>query len=81
MPKVPIALLAAQPRSRLDNAPCAECGMLVEPATAFHPLLYCCLFKAGFTDPAGFLQGQRFIPDPAYWGEGAPARQSAAVRA
>lgn len=47
---------------------------------AFHPYLYCRLFKAGFTHPARLLEGQHFIPDPAHWGEDAPARQREAVR-
>ncbi len=62
-----------------ENADCAECGMLVEPAMAFHPYLYCVLFKAGILNPAALLYGQRFIPDPSHWGEGAPARQLAAA--
>ena len=63
----------------MDNASCAECGMLVEPAMAFHPWLYCRLFKLGILDPARFLQGQHFIPDPEYWGEDAPRRQREAA--
>ncbi len=63
-----------------ENMTCAGCGMLVEPAMAFHPHLYCRLFQLGILDPARFLEGQRFIPDPAYWGEDAPAKQAAAVR-
>lgn len=63
-----------------ESAPCGSCGMLVEPATAFHPNLYCQLFRAGFRDPAGFLEGQRFIPDPDYWGTEAPASQRKAAR-
>lgn len=68
---------------RIDTAgtmECAECGMLVEPAMAFHPYLYCRLFKAGFLNPAALLEGQRFIPDPTHWGEDAPARQRKAIR-
>lgn len=64
---------------RTDNADCAECGMLVEPATAFHPYLYCVMFKQGFLNPAAFLEGQRFIPDPAHWGDDAPAKQKDAA--
>ena len=63
-----------------ENKHCAECGMLVEPAMAFHPWMYCQLFKAGWTDPAGFLEGQHFIPDPGYWGEDAPRKQREARR-
>jgi hypothetical protein len=59
---------------------CGSCGMLVEPETAFHPGLYCRLFKMGILDPAGFLEGQHFIPDPAHWGEDAPAKQREAAR-
>jgi hypothetical protein len=62
-----------------ENMDCATCGMLVEPAMAFHPYLYCRLFKAGFLNPAAFLQGQGFIPDPAHWGDDAPSRQVAAA--
>lgn len=64
---------------RTENMDCADCGMLVEPAMAFHPHLYCQLFKAGFLNPAQLLEGQRFIPDPAHWGDDAPAKQSAAA--
>jgi hypothetical protein len=53
--------------------------MLVEPANAFHPWLYCELFKSGVRNPAAFLAGQHFIPDPQYWGEDAPARQRLAA--
>jgi hypothetical protein len=53
----------------VENTTCADCGMLVEPATEFHPGIYCTLFKAGFLDPAHFLSGHGFIPDPAVWGE------------
>jgi hypothetical protein len=63
----------------MENMTCAQCGMLVEPAMAFHPFLYCRLFKAGILDPAGFLEGQHFIPDPAHWGKGAPKRQREAA--
>lgn len=54
---------------------CAACGMLVEPETAFHPYLYCQLFKLGVKNPARFLEDQRFMPDPAHWGKDAPRRQ------
>lgn len=64
-----------------ESAGCAECGMLVDPPNAFHPWLYCQLVKAGIRNPAGFLEGQHFIPDPAHWGEDAPASQRAADRA
>lgn len=53
--------------------------MLVEPAMAFHPHLYCRLFKLGVLNPAAFLEGQRFIPDPAHWGDDAPAKQREAA--
>ena len=62
------------------NMDCQECGMLVEPAMAFHPYMYCRLFQLGVLDPARFLEGQHFIPDPAYWGEDAPGKQLAAAR-
>lgn len=65
---------------RIENLDCAECGMLVEPSMAFHPWLYCKLFKMGITHPAKYLEGQHFIPDPAHWGEDAPDRQREAVR-
>jgi len=61
-----------------DNMGCGACGMLVEPANAFHPHLYCRLFKLGVLNPAAFLEAQHFIPDPAHWGEDAPAKQHAA---
>lgn len=64
---------------RSTDMGCAECGMLVEPANAFHPFLYCRLFKLGVLNPAAFLEGQHFIPDPDHWGEDAPARQHAAA--
>ena len=67
-------------RSVADNMTCGACGMLVAPAMAFHPWLYCQLFKAGILDPAGFLEGQHFIPDPAHWGEDAPEKQWQAMR-
>ena len=63
-----------------DSMGCTECGMVVVPASAFHPWLYCQLFKAGFQNPAAFLEGQHFIPDPGHWGEGAPDSQKAALR-
>ena len=53
----------------VENMTCADCGTLVEPASAFHPGIYCALRKAGFTDPARFLSGHAYIPDPAVWGE------------
>ena len=68
-------------RVRTENMTCAGCGMLVEPAMAFHPHIYCVLFRMGVLDPAGWLEGQHFIPDPKHWGEGAPAKQRRAVRA
>jgi hypothetical protein len=58
---------------------CGVCGMLVEPPNAFHPHLYCELFKAGFLNPAGLLASQFFIPDPGHWGEDAPGKQVAAA--
>lgn len=67
-------------RVKIENTHCAECGMLVEPGDAFHPWLYCWLFKGGVTNPATFLEGQHFIPDPGHWGEDAPLRQKAAIR-
>jgi hypothetical protein len=60
----------------IDNTTCQGCGMLVEPASAFHPGLYCELFKLGVRNPARWLASQHFVPDPAYWGEDAPARQA-----
>lgn len=63
-----------------ENTHCAECGMLVTPPTAFHPWIYCELVKLGIRNPAAFLEGQHFIPDPTHWGEDAPARQRAADR-
>lgn len=60
---------------RIENMTCAQCGMLVEPAMAFHPYMYCRLFQLGVLNPARFLQGQHFIPDPAHWGAAAPAKQ------
>lgn len=58
---------------------CAECGMLVEPAMAFHPWLYCQLFKRGVLNPAQFLEGQFFIPDPEHWGEDSHQKQREAA--
>lgn len=58
---------------------CATCGMLVEPANAFHPWIYCVLFKRGILNPAAWLEGQHFIPDPVHWGQHAPARQRGAA--
>lgn len=63
-----------------ENMVCTACRMVVEPPMAFHPYLYCRLFQLGIVDPAGFLEGQRFIPDPTHWGEDAPVRQRAAAR-
>lgn len=63
-----------------ENMKCASCGMLVHPPMAFHPHLYCELFKLGVMNPAGFLQNQYFIPDPAHWGDKAPAKQVEAMR-
>ena len=34
---------------------CAECGMLVQPATAHHPFLYCELYKLRHYDPEHYL--------------------------
>lgn len=65
---------------KAENMDCGSCGMLVEPAMAFHPWLYCQLFKMGVRNPAAFLEGQHFIPDPAHWSEDAPARQVAVAR-
>lgn len=62
-----------------ENMDCAECGMFVEPAMAFHPWLYCQLVKLGVRNPAKFLEGQHFIPDPGHWGDDSPARQRAAA--
>lgn len=56
----------------VENMTCAECGMLVEPAYAFHPWLYCWLFKAGVRDPGKFLATNGFVPDPTVWGEDRP---------
>lgn len=53
--------------------------MLVDPPDAFHPYLYCELFKLGVMNPARFLQDQHFIPDPERWGKDAPARQVEAM--
>jgi hypothetical protein len=63
----------------MNNTHCADCGMLCEPQTVFHPWLYCQLFKAGVGNPAAFLEGQHFIPDPAHWGDDAPAKQAHAA--
>jgi len=38
------------------NSHCADCGMLCEPASVFHPQIYCRLFKAGFMNPAALLE-------------------------
>lgn len=65
----------------MSDKGCGECGMLVDPPNAFHPFLYCRLFKLGVMNPARFLAEQHFIPDPAHWGEGAPDKQDAAMRA
>ena len=54
---------------RIENMHCGECGMLVEPINAFHPWLYCWLFKSGVTDPDRFLATHGFVPDPAIWGD------------
>ena len=62
-----------------ENSHCGDCGMLVEVPT-FHPWLYCRLFKLGVMNPANFLEGQHFIPDPEHWGEDAPHGQRAAAR-
>lgn len=67
-------------KRRVENLGCGQCGMLVEPADAFHPYLYCVLFQRGILNPAAFLEGQRFIPEPMHWGEGAPMRQREAAR-
>lgn len=53
----------------VENMACAECGMLVEPAGAFHPWLYCWLFKRGVSRPGEFLATHGFVPDPAVWGD------------
>ena len=66
---------------QIDNMTCGQCGMLVEPAMAFHPYLYCALFERGIRNPAKFLQGQGFIPDPNMWGQDAPAKQRTAAAA
>lgn len=62
-----------------ENMTCQSCGMLVDPPNAFHPHLYCELFKLGVMNPARFLQNQYFIPDPKHWGKDAPAKQVAAM--
>lgn len=62
-----------------ENSGCADCGMLVDPPNAFHPGIYCRLFKMGVMNPAGFLDGQHFIPDPEHWGKDAPKKQTAAA--
>jgi hypothetical protein len=66
---------------QMPNTGCGSCGMLVDPPNAFHPYLYCELFKLGVTNPAQFLSGQAFIPDPNYWGKDAPGKQVEAARA
>lgn len=65
----------------MTTSGCAACGMLVDPPNAFHPYLYCRLFKLGVSNPARFLQDQHFIPDPEHWGKDAPAGQVAADKA
>jgi hypothetical protein len=47
---------------------CGQCGMLVEPPTAFHPYLYCRLFGLGVLDPAAFLERQHFIDEREIFG-------------
>lgn len=39
---------------------CMECGMKVQPANAYHPFLYCELFKLGHRDPAKYLRDYGF---------------------
>ena len=63
-----------------ENQACGGCGMQVDPPMAFHPWIYCELFKLGITNPAGWLEGQHFIPDPEHWGKDAPAKQREADR-
>lgn len=65
--------------SGAQNNHCGDCGMLVD-LPEFHPWLYCRLFKMGVMNPANFLEGQHFIPDPQHWGKGAPRRQVEAAR-
>jgi hypothetical protein len=63
-----------------ENMNCGDCGMLVEPANAFHPGAYCQLFKAGVTNTALWFESVHFMPDPSFWGDDAPARQRHASR-
>lgn len=60
---------------------CGVCGMLVDPPNAFHPHLYCRLFKLGVMNPARFLNDQHFIPDPKHWGKDASNKQAESMRA
>ena len=60
---------------KVENVNCSQCGMRVEADDVFHPGIYCELFALGVQNPALFLQRYRFIPEPAVWGEDAPARQ------
>lgn len=51
----------------MNGMDCAECGMHVEPAGAFHPWLYCWLRKRGVLDPGKFLADHGFMPNPAVY--------------
>ncbi len=64
----------------MSESSCASCGMLVGPPALFHPWLYCELFKMGVANPARFLEGQHFIPDPKHWGKDAPSKQLESMR-
>lgn len=73
-----LASFRLAPKERTEG--CGSCGMLVDPPNAFHPWLYCELFKLGVMNPAQFLSGQAFIPDPNHWGKDAPGKQIEAAR-
>jgi len=43
------------------NTRCGECGMDVGHAAAYHPFLFCELFKLGHRDPAAYLAQYGFV--------------------
>jgi hypothetical protein len=44
---------------------CTECGMRVGNAAAYHPYLFCVLYKAGVRDPAAMLASYGWVREPA----------------
>ncbi len=42
-----------------EGMKCGECGQWVKPAAAFHPFLYCLLYKNGIREQAKYSETHR----------------------